>query len=84
VEIDWAGLPPHAFLFGEDPSRAVVSFKPASADRVKAICAEEKVPFSTLGAVGGDGLEMRACFKLSLAELDDAWRNGFTRALGLN
>jgi phosphoribosylformylglycinamidine synthase subunit PurL len=83
LEIDWAGLPPHAFLFGEDPSRAVVSFGPVALARVKAVCVEEGVPFTALGTVGGEALEMRACFKLGLSELDDAWRNGFARALGL-
>ncbi len=75
--------PPHAFLFGEDASRAVISFAPGQLKALEQLCAAEAVPFTCLGSVGGDALELRGLLKVPVADLSKAWREGFTRSLQL-
>src|SRR6516162_5896118 len=72
-----ADLPvPHAFLFGEDASRAVISFAPAAAQRVLDVCHELGVPFGLIGDVGGDELIIEDLLSQSVSSLARAYRSG--------
>ena len=71
-----------AALFGESPSRIVVSLSEAYLAQVERVCREERVPYTVLGTVGGDRFTVRGLVDLPLADLDDAWRHGLERVLG--
>ncbi len=68
-------------LFGEDASRIVVSLPHASYARLEAIAREEGAPLVSLGAVGGDRLEIQGALSVQVAELGAAWRDGIPRVL---
>ena len=67
---------PHAFLFGEDASRIVVSFPPAHRDAVVDAAKEAGVPLEVVGTVGGDRLTVKGLLNVPVAELSRAWRSG--------
>ncbi|MHB0981426.1 MAG: phosphoribosylformylglycinamidine synthase subunit PurL [Thermoleophilia bacterium] len=74
-------------LFGEAPTRVVVSVAPEISAGFQNMCAGAGVPCAVIGTVGGDavrvlvGLEQ---LELSLAVLDEAFENGLPRALGVD
>jgi len=70
-------------LFAEDPSRVLISYDPARRAEVEAMAAKAGAPFSILGSVGGDSLEIEGALQVSVKDLADRWRNGFSRTLGL-
>ena len=70
-----------AALFGEGPSRIVVSLSDADLAQVERVCRQGKVPYTVLGTVGGDRFTVPGLVDLPLASLDDAWRHGLERAL---
>ena len=70
-----------AALFGESPSRIVVSLSEADLAQVERVCREERVPSTVLGTVEGDRFTVPGLVDLPLADLDDAWRHGLERAL---
>jgi phosphoribosylformylglycinamidine synthase len=45
-------------LFGEGPSRAIVTLKQESLDQVRRLAAEVSVPLVEIGSVGGDALKI--------------------------
>jgi phosphoribosylformylglycinamidine synthase II len=68
-----------ALLFGESPSRIILSVKAEHVDRVREIAAENGTVYSVIGEVGGDQLSI-ACdgerlVETSVASLEDQWRN---------
>ena len=71
-----------AALFGETPSRIVVSLAASDMARVESLCREENVPYALLGTVGGHRFVLTSVLDLPLDALDDAWRHGLERALG--
>jgi len=72
-------------LFGEAPSRIVVTVAPGDVERLMRIAGESAVPAHVLGRVGGDRLEVRVAgvSRLSVSNdaLADAFENGLARAL---
>src|SRR5262249_36674324 len=72
-------------LFGEAPSRIVVTVAPSDVERLMRIVAEWAVPVAVLGRVGGDRLELRVgnAPRVSVATeaLADAVENGLARAV---
>ncbi len=76
VQLSLQGVAPHAYLFGEDASRVVVSFPPPFQDEVAAACAAEGVPCAVLGLVGGERLTLPGLFDVTVAQLSRAWRSG--------
>ena len=72
-------------LFGEAPSRIVVTAAPDDVERLTRIVGEWAVPAQVLGRVGGDRLEIRvgAVPRVSVPTeaLADAFENGLARAL---
>ncbi len=71
-----------AALFGETPSRAVVSCTEANAARIEAAAREAGVPCARLGAVGGARFTIPGLVDGPLADLADAFFGGLERALG--
>ncbi len=70
-----------AALFGETPSRAVVSCAEANVARVEAAAREAGVPCVRLGAVGGARFTIPGLLDGPLADLADAFFGGLERAL---
>jgi phosphoribosylformylglycinamidine synthase len=72
-------------LFGEAPSRIVVTAAPTDVERLTRIVGEWAVPVAVLGRVGGDRLEIRlgsgARLSVTTEALADAFENGLARAL---
>jgi phosphoribosylformylglycinamidine synthase len=70
-------------LFGEGPSRIVVSVPAEAADHFERLMGEYTVPWRWIGRVGGDRLVMRAdgavVISVSLQDAGQAWRSGFER-----
>ncbi len=58
-----------AALFGERPSRAVVSARPSDAARLEALAGEHGVPCTRIGTTGGDGVAVGP----AALPLDEAW-----------
>jgi phosphoribosylformylglycinamidine synthase len=79
LKLEGAG---HAFLFGEDASRAVISFAPGDEARVAAACKEAGVPYARAGEVGGDALVIDGALNVKVETLSKAWRTGFAKSLG--
>jgi phosphoribosylformylglycinamidine synthase len=71
-------------LFGEAPSRILITVAPGDVDRVSRIVREWTVPVHVLGRVGGERLTMRIGRRhvsLPVDALADAFENGLARAL---
>jgi phosphoribosylformylglycinamidine synthase II len=67
-----------ARLFGESPSRIILSVGRENADRVKDMASRAKVPIAVLGEVGGDQLVIEADggrqIATKVAEMEKIWR----------
>jgi phosphoribosylformylglycinamidine synthase len=72
-------------LFGEAPSRIVLTVLPGDVERLTRIAREWTVPVHVLGHVGGDRLEVRVGTRtrvsVSVEALADRFENGLARAL---
>ena len=70
-------------LFGEGPSRVVVSVGSARQREFEALMAESAIPWRWIGTTGGDRLRLRmgteTVVDVGLDRLEHAWRNGFER-----
>jgi phosphoribosylformylglycinamidine synthase len=70
-------------LFGEGPSRIVVSVPAEQERQFGALMAESAIPWTWIGAAGGERLVLRLggepVIDLALDRLDRAWRDGFER-----
>ncbi len=75
-------LTTEAVMFGEDPSRVVVSFLPTHVATVQKLCAEHRVPYTPLGAVGGDALSLEGYGDVPVAELAEAHENALVPIVG--
>jgi len=76
------GIDRRVALFGEGPSGIVLVVGAVDADAVRRLADEHGVPTWTLGAVGGDLLEVAPVLGLPIAALRDAYEHGLPRALG--
>ncbi len=76
-------LAPEAILFGETPSRIIITFKPENAEKVQEIIAD--CPFEIIGKVTGENLEIRlndsAVVLSKITELESAWKNSLENQL---
>jgi phosphoribosylformylglycinamidine synthase len=70
-------------LFGEGPSRVLVSVEAPSAREFEALMAESAIPWRWIGTTGGDRLRLRVgterVVDAGLDRIEHAWRNGFER-----
>ena len=65
-------------LFGESPSRYIVSVPSRAMPEVQSLARRHHVEIALLGLTGGDVLEFEGQLKLSIAELREAWEGGIT------
>jgi phosphoribosylformylglycinamidine synthase II len=70
-------------LFGEGPSRVIVSVDAPRAREFEGLMAESAIPWSWIGTTGGDRLRLRVgsetVVDVAVERLEHAWRNGFER-----
>ncbi|HEY7648644.1 MAG TPA: phosphoribosylformylglycinamidine synthase subunit PurL [Methylomirabilota bacterium] len=74
---------PDLTLFGEGPSRVVVSVDPERALEFEGLMAESAIPWRWIGTTGGDRLRIRCgpttVIDVATGGLEHAWRRGFER-----
>ena len=70
-----------AALFGEAPSRIVVTAPPSAGDKLAEIASAHDVPIARIGRLGGRRLVLGRQIDLTLAELVQAHGGGLERAL---
>jgi phosphoribosylformylglycinamidine synthase subunit PurL len=73
------GDAPLAALFHEEPSRVVVSFPPEKRAKVQERCTQLGVPFSLLGFVGGDTLEIEDVLDIPVQVLAESHARALER-----
>jgi phosphoribosylformylglycinamidine synthase len=67
-----------AALFGESPSRYIVSVPSRAMPEVQSLARRHHVEIALLGLAGGDAIEFEGQFKVSLDELREAWEGDLT------
>jgi phosphoribosylformylglycinamidine (FGAM) synthase-like enzyme len=84
-EVGWPAtserLAAAALLFGEAPSRIVVSLPAAAWGALAALAGAARVPLTRLGTVGGTHLRVAGLLDCPVDELHAAWHNGLAEAL---
>jgi len=72
-------------LFGEGPSRVVVSVDPARVLEFEGLMAESAIPWCWIGTTGSERLRVRCgsttVIDAAIESLEQAWRRGFERHL---
>jgi len=83
IELASGGLSNEALLFGESPSRIVVSFASQHVDHIKTMIGD--CPFSVIGKVGGGNLDISIdgvnTVSAPVSELESAWQNSLQNLL---
>lgn len=82
ISLNTYGLSVESSLFGETPSRIVISYPAANADRVAELIGT--CPFETIGRVGGDSLSITAggeTMSSAVTDLEAAWSNSLRMSL---
>jgi phosphoribosylformylglycinamidine synthase subunit PurL len=78
-----AGARADLVLFGEGPSRVLVTVEAARAREFEALMAESAIPWRWIGTTGGERLAIRVgaqtLVDVDTAQLEQAWRTGFER-----
>jgi phosphoribosylformylglycinamidine synthase II len=69
-----------AALFGESPGRFIVSAASRAMPELQTLARRHHVEISLLGLAGGDTIEFEGQFKLSLAEMRQAWEGALEGA----
>ena len=77
-----ARLAPEALLFGEDASRILVAFKPADAEKLKAICAKAGAQLEEIGETGGASLVVKGLLDVPVADLKAPWTSAIPKLVG--
>ncbi|HEX8727987.1 MAG TPA: phosphoribosylformylglycinamidine synthase subunit PurL, partial [Ktedonobacterales bacterium] len=71
-----------AALYGEAPSRIVVSVAADDYAALATLAAEHETPITRLGVVGGARLSFTSALDIAIADLRVTWRDGLRLALG--
>jgi phosphoribosylformylglycinamidine synthase len=78
-------LGPTALMFSESPSRIVISFDAADANKVQEIAERNNAPFAIIGRVGGTRLMINVngdeAVAMGVSELESTWRNALSEKL---
>jgi hypothetical protein len=78
-----AGTRADLTLFGEGPSRVLVTVEAGRAREFEALMAESAIPWRWLGTTGGERLVMRTggrvVLDVAVDRIEHAWRSGFER-----
>lgn len=69
------------FLFGEAPSRVIVSLAPKDEERILSLAQEYQVPIKRLGKVIKERFIIPGLIDLPLYQIEKAWRGGLAEAL---
>ncbi|HEX2036649.1 MAG TPA: phosphoribosylformylglycinamidine synthase subunit PurL [Chloroflexota bacterium] len=77
----WRALRADAVLFGETPSRILVSLDPAHWPALEALARRHGVPLHRLGTTGGDRVRVAPVLDLSLEEALTTYATALERAL---
>ena len=80
VSLENSSLPLHAYGFGEDQARYILSVPAAAADGILANASAAGVTAAKIGTVGGEALDVDGAFSLSVADLRDkhaGWMPGY-------
>jgi hypothetical protein len=72
-------VPVHAYLFGEDQARYVLTASAGEAAHILVEAAMAGVPATMIGAVGGATLSIGDCLAISVETLAEAHENWFPR-----
>ena len=72
----------HLELFGEGPSRVLLSATPAAAAEIAVAATADGIACTELGAAGGDRLVVAGLVDLGVAEATQRWRSVLPEALG--
>jgi len=75
IDLGAAGLPAHAFLFGEDQGRYVLAARPTEAAMIAVEGKAIGVPVQTLGSTGGDALNLPGEAPIAIADLRAAFES---------
>jgi len=70
-----------ALLFGEAPSRIIVSLKKRHLGGLRQMAAREGVPVEVIGEVGGSSLMIQPSVRLPVKELQSIWSSALERRL---
>lgn len=70
-------IDPQVLLFGEAPSRVIVSLPKKNVSQLQSICEKNYVPFELIGETIRDRFIFNNFFDLSLRELKTLWENAF-------
>jgi phosphoribosylformylglycinamidine synthase subunit PurL len=85
VQLDGGRLSAEALLFGETPSRVVLSFDESQRTRIERIAAQAGAPFRVVGRTGGERLKIsadgREQISHAVAELETLWRDALGKRL---
>lgn len=65
-----------AAFFGETPGRFIVSAPSRAMPELQTLARRHHVEISLLGMAGGETVEFEGQFRLSLAEMRQAWEGG--------
>jgi len=71
-----------AALFGEAPSRIVLSVMPSNVKKLEELTRRYGVPLTPLGVVGGQSFVVKGFIDLPLNKMERAWRKGLEEELG--
>jgi phosphoribosylformylglycinamidine synthase len=82
AELDAAPLAAHAFWFGEDQARYVVTVPAAQADKVATRARNLGIPLRTLGTTGGDELTLKGEHPILVAKLSESFEGWFPAYMG--
>ena len=78
-------LPAASMLFSESPSRIIVSFAASSRAAVEDIAARKQCPFTVIGQVGGNSLQIKLgdeeAISVEVGELENVWRGSLAKKL---
>lgn len=85
IELSGEDLTAESLLFGETPSRIVVSFAAEKAEEVEAIAAEMNCPFQIIGKVADENLTIKIndaeTIAASIESLETVWKNSLESKL---
>jgi phosphoribosylformylglycinamidine synthase len=85
IDLEDENLDAATYLFGESPSRIVISFSAEKLDEVERLIGENDCPFQIIGKVSGDDLKIKfndaELVSASVAELENAWKTSLEKQL---
>ncbi len=85
ISLSGSFLPTSSLLFGESPSRIIISFPDSSLAALELAAESEGCEFAVIGRVGGQALQIQSdgekLISVSVSELEDVWRSSLASKL---